>query len=117
VGQHRRQERLQVVHNPQDDVHARRCRLPVLLDLEPGRLAVQVDVGFAGQADGFAQGGTELAGVVQLAHRPEAGLDLGQERAVLVVQLTRLGHLAVEPLVGERQHAVGQVAPGMHCLS
>jgi hypothetical protein len=56
-------ERLQVVHDAQDHVHARRGRSLVFLDLEPGRLAVQactersecVAVGLAGQADGLAQ--------------------------------------------------------------
>jgi hypothetical protein len=35
------QDRLEIVHDPQDDVHRRRCGLRVLLDLEPGRLSVQ----------------------------------------------------------------------------
>jgi hypothetical protein len=49
VWQDRRQDRLQVVHDAQDNVHRRRRRGPVLLDLEPGRFAVQVAVGLAGQ--------------------------------------------------------------------
>jgi hypothetical protein len=60
--------------------------------------------------------GAELAGVVQRAHCLEAGLDLGQQGAVLVVELARLGHPAVKAFVGERQHAVGQVPPGRHQL-
>jgi hypothetical protein len=42
LGQDGRQESLQVVDDTQDHVHARRRRGSlVLLDLEPGRLAVQ----------------------------------------------------------------------------
>jgi len=112
VGQDGRQDRLQVVHSAQDDVNARRGRLPVLLDLEPGRLAIQLAVGLAGQGQCLTQGRAELAGVVQLAHGLEAGLNLLQKRPDLIVQVTRLGHHAVETLVGKAQHAVGQVAPG-----
>jgi sugar phosphate isomerase/epimerase len=39
--QDRRQDRLQVVHDAQDDMHRGRRRLPILPDLEPGRVAVQ----------------------------------------------------------------------------
>jgi hypothetical protein len=41
VRQDRRQDRLQVVDDAQDDVDAGRGRLAIFLDLEPGRLAVQ----------------------------------------------------------------------------
>jgi hypothetical protein len=41
VGQDRRQDRLEVVDDAQDDVDTGRRRLGILLDLEPGRLAVQ----------------------------------------------------------------------------
>jgi hypothetical protein len=36
-----RQDRLEIVDGAQDDVRDRRRRLRILLDLEPGRLAVQ----------------------------------------------------------------------------
>jgi hypothetical protein len=49
VGRDGRQDRLQIVHHAQDDVDAGRRCLRILLDLEPGRLAIQVDVGVAGQ--------------------------------------------------------------------
>jgi hypothetical protein len=123
VRQDGRQDRLQVVHHAQDDVHAGRRRDPVLFDLEPGRLAVEVAVGLAGQRQRLAQRRPELAGVVQLAHRLEAGLDLLQQRPVLVIQFARLGHLAIEALVGKRQHepeclprALAQVPPRRHQL-
>jgi len=72
VGQDRRQDRLQVVDDPQDDVDRRLRRFGVLLDLEPGRLAIQactersegVAVGLAGQGQRLAQAcpeGTEGA--------------------------------------------------------
>ena len=72
VRQDRRQDCLQVVHGAQDHVHALRCRLAVVLDLEPGRLAVQactersegVAVGLARQRQRLAQAcpeGTEGA--------------------------------------------------------
>jgi hypothetical protein len=48
VGQDRGQDRLEIVNDPKHDVHRRRRRLPVLLDLEPGRLAVQIHVSLAG---------------------------------------------------------------------
>jgi hypothetical protein len=41
VGQDGCQDRLQIVHDAQDDLHRRRRCGPGLLDLEPGRLAVQ----------------------------------------------------------------------------
>jgi hypothetical protein len=41
VGQHRRQDRLQVVHHAQDHIHRRRRGLGILLDLKPWCLAVQ----------------------------------------------------------------------------
>jgi hypothetical protein len=51
VRQDRRQDGLQVVDDAHAlrDVDARRRRLPVLLDLEPRRLTVQVAVGLTGQ--------------------------------------------------------------------
>ena len=77
----RRQDDLQVVDDPHAPRHvdAGRRRVPVLLDLEPGRLAVQIAVGLAGQPHGFAQGSPELAGVVQPAHRFKPGLPLASK--------------------------------------
>jgi hypothetical protein len=60
--------------------------------------------------------GAELAGVGQLAHRLEPGLDLVQQRPVLSIELVRFGHLAIEALVGKGQHAVGEIAPRGHQL-
>jgi hypothetical protein len=72
VRQDGRQDRLQIIHHAQDDIDARRRRLPVLLDLEPGRLAIQartersecVAVCLVGQGQRLAQAcpeGTERA--------------------------------------------------------
>jgi hypothetical protein len=55
----------------------------------------------------YRRSGAELAGVVQRAHRLEAGLDLFQQRQVLGIQRTGLRHTAVKALVGKGQHAVG----------
>jgi hypothetical protein len=41
VGQDRRQDGVQVVHDAEDDIHDRRGAGRIPLDLEPGRLAVQ----------------------------------------------------------------------------
>jgi hypothetical protein len=48
------------------------------------------------------------------AHRLEPGFHLGQQRLVLSIEFAWLRHHPIEALVSERQHAIGQVAPGLH---
>jgi hypothetical protein len=64
VRQDGRKDGFQVVDGAQDDVDRCCCSSPVLLDLEPGRLAIQVAVGLAGQGQGFTQRRAEPTGVV-----------------------------------------------------
>ncbi len=113
-GQEGAEDHLQPVNDLQGDVDARGRRRSVGLDPFPGFLLVEVAIGFMRQRHRFRQRGLELAECDQFAHALESCLHLCQQRCVRVVQLARLRHAGVEALVGEAQHAVGQVAPGGH---
>ena len=115
-GQEGAEDDLQPVNGLQGDVDGRGRRLGICLDLMPGFFVVEITVGLPRQGHGLCQRGLELATGDQLTHAVEPRGHLGQQRLVCLVQCARLRHAAVEALVGEAQHAVGQVAPGGHQL-
>jgi hypothetical protein len=127
----RRQDRLQVVHHPHalHDVHRHRRPLRVLLDLEPGRLAVQIDIRFTSQRHGLAQACPACTLPQAQVREPKEQRETCRCCTARPPSRTQplpfpagpgprrqgLRDAAVEALVGKAQHAVGHAlrAPGL----
>ncbi|GBD19550.1 hypothetical protein HRbin27_02057 [bacterium HR27] len=110
-GQDGSEQHLDRVDRAQGDEDRRRRCLPILADLEPRCLFVQVTVDFAGERHRLALRRFELDARIEVTDALETGRDLLEQDPVASIEVAGFRHATLEAVLHERQDTMDEIPP------